>query len=179
MIAGTSGSGKNTIVEHLVERDPDLWVSTSLTTRLPRPGEEDGVDYHFVSDEEFDRVRDQDGFLEWFQIYGHRSGTPRAPLERVLEQGRTALLWLDVQGALAVKEEIPEAVLVFVRAPTREEQRRRLEARGDPADVVERRLAAAEQEESQSHRFDRVVVNDDLGEAVAEVAAILESLRRT
>lgn len=177
MLSGPSGVGKNSIVEAVLQRHPDVWVSVSMTTRRARPGEIDGADYHFVSDEEFDRVRDAGGFLEWFEVYGHRSGTPRRPVEAALAGGRTVLLWLDVQGALSIKEQMPEAVLVFVKAPSREEQRRRLEARGDDLEAVERRLAAAEREESRAERFDHVVVNDDLERAVDEVAAILEGSR--
>lgn len=178
VIAGTSGSGKNTIIDRVVEAYPDVWVSTSMTTRDPRPGEVEGKDYYFVSDDEFDRVRDADGFLEWFEVYGHRSGTPRAPVEEQLATGRTVLLWLDVRGALAVKELIPPAVIIFVQAPSREEQRRRLEARGgDTTAYIERRLAEADWEEEQAHRFDRIVTNANLDEAVDEVAGILEDLR--
>lgn len=177
VIAGTSGSGKNTIVDRVVEAYPDVWVSTSMTTRDPRPGEHEGEDYFFVTDEEFDRVRDAGGLLEWFEVYGHRSGTPRAPVEEHLGLGRTVILWVDVKGALAVKELIPTAVTVFVRAPSRDEQRRRLEARGDADDVIERRLAAAEWEEEQAHRFDHIVTNANLDEAVDEVAGIVESIR--
>lgn len=177
VIAGTSGSGKNTIVDRVVEAHPDVWVSTSLTTRAPRPGETEGEDYFFVTDEEFDRVRDAGGLLEWFEVYGHRSGTPRAPVEEQLSLARTVILWLDVKGALAVKELIPTAVTVFVRAPSRDEQRRRLEARGDTEDVIERRLAAAEWEEQQAHRFDHIVTNANLDEAVDDVAGIVEELR--
>ncbi len=179
VITGTSGAGKNSVVDGVLERHPDLWESVSMTTRAPRRGEVPGEDYHFVTDEEFDRVRDAGGFLEWFEVYGHRSGTPRAPLEEALERGDTAVLWLDVQGALAVREQLPEAVLVFVQAPSRAEQRRRLERRGDSPEVVERRLAEAEWEEAQAPRFDHVVVNDDLDRAVEEVSAIIEASRST
>lgn len=174
VIAGTSGSGKNTIVSRLLERFPDLFVSLSTTTRARRPGEQEGVDYHFVSDDEFDEMVEAGEFLEWFEVYGHRSGTPRAPLEAALAAGRTALLWLDVQGALRVKEEMPEAVLVFVKAPSRDEQRRRLEGRGDDPATIERRLAAAGGEEAQAEQFDHLIVNDDLDLAVAAAATILE-----
>ena len=173
VLAGTSGSGKNSIVTGLLDRFPDLWVSLSTTTRPPRPGEVEGVDYHFATDAEFDAMVESGQFLEWFEIYGHRSGTPRGPLEKALDEGRTALLWLDVQGALRVKDVIPGAVLVFVKAPSREEQRRRLEARGDQVAAIERRMAAADREEAQAAHFDHVIVNDDLDQAVDAAATIV------
>lgn len=177
VIAGTSGAGKSSIVERLRERFPDLWESVSMTTRAPRPGEVEGRDYCFVDDAEFDRVRDAGGFLESFEVYGHRSGTPKTPVFEALARGELVLLWLDVQGALAVKDQIPDAVTVFVRAPSRDEQRRRLEDRGDSPESIERRLAASAGEEAQAEHFDHVVVNDDLDRAVEETAAILGGLR--
>jgi guanylate kinase len=129
--------------------------------------------------EEFERLRDGDGFLEWFEVYGDLKGTPRAPVEEQLAQGQDVLLEVDVQGANAVKAAFPEAVLVFVRAPSRDVQRERLIARGmdDPA-AIERRLAHAEAEEAEASRFDHMVVNDDPYRAAEEVAAILEQHRR-
>ena len=151
----------------------------SWTTRAPRPGEAEGVDYHFVTREEFERLRDAGGFLEWFEVYGDLKGTPRQFVVDALAAGHDVLLELDVHGALAVREALPEALLVFVRAPSREEQRRRLEARGaDDPEAIERRLARAEAEEQIAHeQFDAVIVNDDVGRATAELAAIVEARR--
>ena len=170
--------GKGTIVRRLLEREPDLWISVSATTRAPRAGEIDGRDYRFLDRAEFERLRGEGGFLESFDVYGDLKGTPRAPVEEQLAAGRDVLLEVDVQGALAVREAFPEAVLVFVRAPSREVQRERLEGRGqdDPA-AVERRLAQAAAEEAFADRFDAVIVNDDADRAVDEVAAILERRR--
>jgi guanylate kinase len=151
----------------------------SATTRAPRPGEVDGVDYQFLSDEEFEALRRAGGLLEAFEVFGHSYGTPRAPVEEHLAAGEDVLLEIDVQGALEVRKDFPgNALLVFVKPPSREEQRRRLVARGeDDTAEIERRLAAAETEEAQAEQFDVVVVNDDVGSAVDEVAGSLESRR--
>ncbi|GIU87901.1 MAG: hypothetical protein KatS3mg009_2416 [Acidimicrobiia bacterium] len=151
----------------------------SWTTRPRREGEVDGVDYHFVTREEFERLRDEGGFLEWFEVYGDLKGTPRGFVLDELAAGHDVLLEVDVQGALAVREQIPDALLVFVRAPSREEQRRRLAERGtESPEELERRLARAEAEERiAAERFDAVVVNHDVEQAVEEVAAILAQRR--
>jgi guanylate kinase len=165
----------------LRELDPKLGWSVSWTTRAPRPGEREGVDYHYVTRDEFERVRADGGFLESFEVYGDLKGTPKQFVVDELAAGRDVMLEVDVQGALAVKQALPEALMVFIKAPSREEQRRRLQKRGteDPAHV-ERRLAAAEDEERiGAEKFDAVVVNDDLGRATAEVAAILNNRRES
>lgn len=178
VLAGPSGVGKGTVGRRLLEREADLAWSVSCTTRPPRPGEVDGVDYHFVTREEFERMRAEGGFLEHFEVYGQLKGTPRAPVEARLASGRDVLMEVDVQGALAVREQMPDALLVFIRAPSPEVQRQRLLGRGtDDPEQIARRLATAAQEEAQAARFDAVVVNDDLERAVDEVAAILESRR--
>jgi guanylate kinase len=135
-------------------------------------------DYLFIDRDEFERLRDAGGFLEWFDVYGDLKGTPRAPVEEHLAASDDVLLEVDVQGALAVKQNYPHAVLVFIRAPSREEQRRRLVARGqDDPEAIERRLAQADAEEALADRFDVVVVNDDPDRAAVEVAAILNRYR--
>ena len=178
VLAGPSGVGKGTIVRKLLELEPRLWFSVSATTRPLRAGETDGKDYLFLDRREFERIRDEGGFLEWFDVYGDLKGTPRAPVDEHLHAGDDVLLEVDVQGALAVREKYPDAVLVFVKAPSREEQRRRLLERGqDDPEAIERRLARAEEEEQAADRFAAVVVNDDADRAAREVAAILESRR--
>jgi guanylate kinase len=174
VLAGPSGVGKGTIVHKLLELEPRLWFSVSATTRPRREGETDGKDYLFLDRREFERIRDEGGFLEWFDVYGDLKGTPRAPVDEHLADGDDVLLEVDVQGALAVREKYPDAVLVFVKAPSREEQRSRLLERGqDDPEAIERRLAQAEEEEQAADRFDAVVVNDDADRAAREVAAIL------
>jgi guanylate kinase len=165
-------------VRRLLVRDPRLWFSVSATSRPRRENEVDGKDYLFLDRQQFERLRDAGGFLEWFDVYGDLKGTPRAPVEEHLAAGDDVLLEVDVQGALAVREIHPDAVLVFIRAPSREEQRRRLVARGqDDAAAIDRRLAQADAEEALADRFDAIVVNDDPGRAADEVAAILDGYR--
>jgi guanylate kinase len=183
VVAGPSGAGKGTIIRRLLERRPDVRYSVSMTTRAPRPSEVDGKDYFFVTRDDFVDLRDAGGFLEWFEVYGDLKGTPRAAVEAELTAGHDVLLEVDVQGAMAVKERFPDALLIFVKPPSREVQRQRFLDRHrddpafDPADL-ERRLAQADEEEALAARFDEVVVNDDLERAVAQVAAILDARRR-
>jgi guanylate kinase len=179
VLAGTSGAGKGTLGRRLREQDRSLRWSVSWTSRPARPGEVAGVDYHFVSREEFEALRDAGGFLESFEVYGDLKGTPRQFVEDALAEGHDVMLELDVNGALKVRDVIPDAFLVFVRAPSREEQRRRLEARAaDDPEAIERRLARAEAEEQvAAARFDAVIVNDDVDRATAELTAILEARR--
>lgn len=181
VIAGPSGVGKGTVVRALVARDPSLWVSVSATTRAKRAEEVEGVDYFFMTRKEFQRIRKEDGFLEWFEVYGDLKGTPTQPVEERLAAGTDVLLEIDVQGALAVREKFPYALLIFLRPPNRAEQRRRLEGRaeGDSAQqaAIETRLAQAEVEESLASRFDNVVTNRDSEVAAREVAAILKARR--
>ena len=153
VIAGPSGVGKGTIVKKLLARDPSLWLSVSANTRPPRPGEREGVDYLFMDRAGFEALRDDDGFLEWFEVYGDLKGTPRGPVEQHLAAGDDVVLEIDVQGALAVKERFPEAVLVFVKPPSPDELRRRLLSRPSAAsEDIEARLAAAAAEEAQAGR---------------------------
>ncbi len=174
VIAGPSGVGKGTIVARLRELVPELWESVSYTTRDPRPDEVDGVDYCFVTREEFESLRDADGFLEWFEVFGDLKGTPRGPVAEHLAGGDDVLLEIDVQGALKVRQQFPEAVLVFVRPPSLEDLRARLEGRGTETEAaLIRRLAEAEGELAQASEFDHVVVNDDVERVVGEVAGIL------
>jgi guanylate kinase len=180
VLAGPSGAGKGAVGARLRAIRPELQWSVSWTTRPRRPGETDGVDYHFVTREEFERLRGDDGFLEWFEVYGDLKGTPARFVRDALGAGHDVMLEVDVQGALAIKAAVPEAVLVFVKAPSRAEQRRRLEARGTEApDAVERRLAEADEEERTAEgAFAAIVVNDDVDRAAAEIAGTLDLRRR-
>ena len=178
VLTGPSGVGKGTVGKALLDRDPALSWSVSATTRGPRDGEVDGIDYHFVTRDTFERLRDAGGFLEWFEVYGQLKGTPSAPVEAQLAAGHDVLLEIDVQGALAVRARYPEALLVFLRAPDPAVQEARLRARGsDDPEQIQTRLETAAREEAMSGQFDAVVVNADLGRAVDEVAAILEVRR--
>jgi len=179
VLAGTSGAGKGTVGARVRAIDPRLRWSVSWTTRARRPDEVADLDYHYVDRAEFERLRDAGGFLEWFEVYGDLKGTPKQFVVDELAAGHDVMLEIDVQGALAVKKTLPEALLIFVRAPSRAEQRRRLEARGtdDPA-AVERRLARADDEERIGDQsFDHLVVNDDVERAAKEIAGIVETRR--
>ena len=150
--------------------------SVSAKTRRPRPGEVDGRDYRFMSEEEFQRLVDLDAFLEWAEMFGHRSGTLAEPVEEALAAGRNVILEIDVQGAATVRERVPGAVLVFLTPPSREELVRRLRQRGTESEEdFGRRVAEGEREMEAASAFDRVVVNDDLERVVAEVAGILQA----
>jgi len=174
VVSGPSGAGKGAIVSRLLEQEPHVWRSISATTRPRRDGEIDGFDYRFLSREEFEALRGGGGFLESFEVFGNLYGTPRGPVDEHLAAGEDVLLEIDVQGAMAVRAIHPAAVLVFIRPPSREIQRQRLERRGlDGAETIERRLARARAEEGLAPAFDEIVVNDDLEQAVRDVAAIL------
>jgi guanylate kinase len=180
VIAGPSGVGKGSIVRELLAADPEgLWLSVSATTRPLRPTERDGTDYRFVSEETFDRLVASDALLEWAHVVGHRYGTPAEPVERARAEGRDVILEIDVQGAQQVRRRVSDAVLIFVRPPSLEELERRLRSRGTEDDErIAHRLATAGEELEAAPRFDHVVVNEDLGRASAEVAAIIQASRR-
>ena len=179
VLAGPSGVGKGTIVRELVSRDPEgLSLSVSVTTRAPRPGEVDGVDYFFVDDDAFDRMIRAGELLEWAEIVGHRSGTPRGFVEDRMAAGRDVVLEIDVVGASQVRERVPGSVLIFVDPPSMEELERRLRGRGtETEERIRLRLETADWELEQREWFDHVIVNDDLERASSQVAAIIDASR--
>ncbi len=178
VMTGASGVGKGTVRAKVLERTR-LFYSISMTTRPPRPGERHGVDYYFVDRPTFEALLAQGGFLEHAEYVGHLYGTPKAPVERALARGEDVLLEIEVQGALQVKERMPEAVLIFLVPPSLSELKRRLVYRGtDSPERIQKRLEQAEREIRNAHRFDYVVVNDVLEEAVADFLAILTAERR-
>jgi guanylate kinase len=173
VVSGPSGSGKSTINARL-RRHPRVEFSISATTRQPRKGETDGVDYHFLTVEEFERRRDAGEFLEHAEVHGNYYGTLRAPVDAALEAGQVFLLEIDVQGAGQLVDAGVEGLYLFIDVPSLEELRRRLESRGtDSKEVIERRLAGAERERKARGRYDHVIVNDDLERAYAEVLALI------
>lgn len=166
------------MADALCQREPELWLSVSATTRAPRPGEVDGRDYLFLDPAAFDKWEEHGEFVESATVYGRRYGTPRRPLEEHLAAGDDVLLEIDIQGALTVQAAFPQAVLVFLRPPSRQIQGQRLEGRAaDAPSEIARRLQQAEAEEEKASHFDHVVVNDKLETAVEEVAAILAGHR--
>lgn len=178
VISGPSGAGKGTLVDRLVARVPRLWVSISATTRAPRPHEVDGEDYYFISAEEFAARIEAGEFLEWAEVHGNRYGTLAATVGQRLEQGIDVILEIDPQGALQVKNLMPEAVLVFIIAPSMEELERRIRARGaETNEQIKTRLATAVRELQLVETYDHVVENDDVARATDELVAIIESLR--
>ncbi len=176
VITGPSGVGKGTLIRALLERVAQLELSVSATTRAPRPGEKDGVAYHFLAREEFARRVAEGDFVEWAEYSGNRYGTLRSELERRVEQGRPVVLEIELQGARQVREKMPEAVQVFIAPPSRETLRRRLEGRGtDTDEQVTRRLQTADAELAAQPEFQHVVVNNDLDDAIAELVAIIDN----
>jgi guanylate kinase len=180
VLAGPSGVGKSSLVHALRDLYPDLWFSVSATTRAQRPGEIDGLDYHFVDNAEFDRMIANGELLEWADIHRgtHRSGTPRGPIERRLDEGLPALLELDLQGARAVRAALPEALLVFIAPPSWDILVDRLVGRGtESPEVVERRLATAKEELAARDEFDVEVVNDDVRRAAEDLLTLIVGTR--
>ncbi|BDB43136.1 guanylate kinase [Mycobacterium kiyosense] len=176
VLSGPSAVGKSTVVRCLRERIPDLHFSVSATTRAPRPGEVDGVDYHFVSPAEFQRLIDEGELLEWAEIHGglHRSGTLAQPVRAATAAGYPVLIEVDLAGARAVKKAMPEALTVFLAPPSWADLEARLVGRGtETADVIARRLATARIELAAQDDFDVVVVNSRLESACAELVSLL------
>ncbi|MEY3200495.1 MAG: guanylate kinase [Pseudomonadota bacterium] len=180
ILTAPSGAGKTTLVHHLLAQDAGIEKSISTTTRAPRPGETDGQDYHFVDVDRFARMRDAGEFLEWAEVHGNFYGTSRKWLESRIAAGRDVLLEIDWQGAQQVRARFPGAVGIFILPPSVEELERRLTARGqDSADVIHRRVLGARDEMRHVGEFDYVIINRQLEEAVADLAAVVRTRRLT
>ncbi len=178
VISGPSGSGKTTVCNRLIE-GPNIVMSVSATTRPPRPGEKDGVNYYFLSPDEFRGWIEQGLFLEHAEYNGDLYGTPRSQLEEKLAAGATVLLEIDVQGARQLRENCPDALYIFLDAPNRDEGVRRLTRRNtETPEQVRRRLEAARRELEQTDLFDHKVVNDDLDETVGRIRELIREARR-
>ncbi|MFG3111593.1 guanylate kinase [Streptomyces tendae] len=173
VLSGPSGVGKSTVVAHMRNEHPEVWLSVSATTRRPRPGEQHGVHYFFVSDEEMDKLIANGELLEWAEFAGNRYGTPRTAVLERLEAGEPVLLEIDLQGARQVRESMPEARLVFLAPPSWDELVRRLTGRGTEApEVIERRLAAAKVELAAEPEFDQTLVNTSVEDVARELLAL-------
>lgn len=175
IISGPSGAGKGTLVNRLMDRVPDAWLSVSVTTRPPREGEVDGTHYFFVDDAEFDRLIAEDGLLEWAQVHTARYGTPRKVVEDHIAAGGQVILEIDVQGAFQVRDKIPSAHLVFIEPPSIEELERRLRGRGtESEEAITKRMQNAYVELSRKMEYDIRLVNDNLDACTDELIAYIE-----
>ena len=175
VLSGPSGVGKSTVVAELNRTCPGIWISVSVTTRRPRPGEVDGREYHFVGDSEFDRLVADGALLEWAQFAGNRYGTPREPLNRKLEAGIACLLEIDLAGARQVKRAVPDARLVFLAPPSWDELVRRLTGRGtESAEVMDRRLAVAREELAAAGEFEVTLVNTSVQDVCRQLVALMK-----
>lgn len=176
VISGPSGTGKGTLIKRLMEEDPTLVFSVSATTRAPRPGEIDGVHYHFVTNEQYDQLVAENAFVEYATVHGNRYGTLRSEVYERLQRGENVVLDIDVQGALNVIASEKEKVSIFILPPSMKELRERLTGRGtETEEAVERRLHNAVWEISQKDRYEYKVINDDLEACVRTLQAIIEA----
>jgi guanylate kinase len=175
VVTGPSGAGKGTLIRALVERLPELGVAVSATTRPQRPGEEDGREYWFLSDEEFTRRVDEGAFLEWVEyVSSKRYGTLRSEIERIATQGRICVLELEPDGALHVQRDVPGACTIFIAADVEELERRLRERATESSGGITERIVLARRQLEQAHRFRYVVRNDDVGRATEALAALVE-----
>ena len=176
IITGPSGVGKGTVVKELLDRNKDIWLSISATTRNPRIGEKDGENYYFISDEKFKDMIDKKEFLEWAQFAGNYYGTPLSTVNEKIEKGFIVLLEIEVEGAKQIKEKFPEALSIFLLPPSKEELEKRIRNRGtEKEEAIDRRLTRADYEIASSDKFDFVLTNHDVGETVKEVFKIIKS----
>jgi len=175
VLAGPTAVGKGTVAAAVRETHPEVWISVSATTRAPRPGEENGVHYWFVSDEEFDAMVERGDLLEWAVVHkAARYGTPRGPVELALASGHPAMLEIDLQGARQVRGTMPEALFVFLKPPSWEELVRRLVGRGTEGEAErERRLATAREELAAESEFDVTIVNHEVHAAADELVTLM------
>ncbi|MEO5608707.1 MAG: guanylate kinase [Ornithinibacter sp.] len=177
VLAGPTAVGKGTVAAFVRENHPEVWLSVSTTTRHPRPGEVEGVHYHFVDDARFDEMVSDGEFLEWAEVHGRaKYGTPRAPVERALQDGRLALLEIDLQGARLVRGTMPEAQFVFLAPPSWDELVRRLVGRGtEGPEEREARLSTARVELAAAAEFDATVVNEDVSHAAGDLVSLMRT----
>lgn len=179
VVSAPSGCGKTTIVERVMEEMPGIKRSVSATTRKPRPGEKNGTDYFFISEREFKDWVEKGKFLEWARTFGYYYGTPIHEAEKAVAGGDDLVLTIDVKGGAQVKKRLKKSVLIFIAPPDMKTLRERLMKRGtDSEKEIKKRLLVAEKEMARSKDYDFVVVNDDLGKAVAQIKDIIGSVRK-
>ncbi|MCI8653865.1 MAG: guanylate kinase [Angelakisella sp.] len=180
VFSGPSGSGKGTVLGEYFKSHPEAAFSVSATTRKPRPGEIDGTSYHFVSRERFEEMIREGEVLEYTQYNGNYYGSPAGPIRKELEAGRDVVLEIEVDGAMQVRERFPEALLIFVLPPSFGELERRLTGRGtETPEEIAGRLAAARRELRQAHRYDYLLINDQVEEAAARLGEIIRAAKCT
>lgn len=178
VVAAPSGAGKTSLVKALLQKDAAIRLSVSYTTRAPRPGEVNGVDYHFVSVEEFRQMAARGEFLESAEVYGNYYGTSQAWIAGEIAAGRDILLEIDWQGAAQVRRHFPEAVTLFILPPSIEALRQRLSSRGqDSHEIIEKRMAAARDDISHAGEFEYIIVNDDFDQALLDFLAVVRASR--
>ena len=180
VLSGFSGAGKGTLVKALLKKYDDYALSISMTTRAPRQGEREGVEYFFTDKEHFEEAIAADGLVEYATYCGNYYGTPRAYVEEQMAAGKNVLLEIEIQGALKIKEKFPDSLLIFVTPPSAKELKRRLEGRGtEEPDVIARRLARASEESEGIEAYDYIVINDDLDVCVEELHRLVDAARRS
>ena len=176
IITGPSGVGKGTVVKELLDKDKDIWLSVSATTRSPRMGEKNGENYYFISDEKFKDMIDKKEFLEWAKFAGNYYGTPLSTVNEKIEMGFIVLLEIEVEGAKQIKEKFPEALSIFLLPPSKAELEKRIRNRGtEKEDAINKRLSRANFEIASSDKFDFVLTNHDVNETVKGVFKIIKS----
>lgn len=174
VISGSSGVGKGTVIKAFLDRNPSFMLSVSCTTRLPREGEIDGVNYFFLTKDEFQNCIDNDKFLEWAEFAGNRYGTKKKYINKCLEEGKDIILEIDTKGALQVKEKMPESVLIFIAPPSLETLENRLRGRHtEDENTIQKRLQEVKEELKRAENFDYKVINDELEKAVLEIENII------
>jgi guanylate kinase len=179
ILSAPSGAGKTTLCQAILRRFPDMLYSVSHTTRLPRPGEIRGIDYHFIAKDEFMHLIESGAWAEWAEVHGNYYGTSANFLNRGLAAGKDILLDIDVQGMLKILKRFPDSVTVFIRPPSLKTLRMRLESRGaDRPDIIETRMTNAKKEMAQAHRYAHVIVNDDLELATRELIRLIDAYRQ-